>query len=201
MPRKRPGGPAREWAGTAIAEPLVLYLETEPVTETYLEIIEVGSGRRVVTVIEILFPSNKAPGAGREAYVKKQREVLAARSNLVEIDLLRGGDPVLPVPRHLIPPSHRTPYLVSVRRGARPDLVWIYRAPLAERLPAILVPLRETDDDVPLDLQAVLDRAYESGAYDDLDYRAALDPPLDGADATWADSVLSGAGRRRASDP
>src|SRR4051794_21166385 len=44
----------------AVAQPLILHLTTiEPVTETFIEIIDIGSGRRVVTVIEVLSPANK----------------------------------------------------------------------------------------------------------------------------------------------
>src|SRR5262249_44972734 len=45
----------------AIAEPLLVETETEPVTETFLEIIDRESGNRVVTVVEFLSPSNKSP--------------------------------------------------------------------------------------------------------------------------------------------
>ena len=47
----------------------------------------------------------------------------------------------------------------------------IYPLPLAERLPAIRVPLRQSDADVSLDLQALIDQCYENGGYDTIDYR------------------------------
>src|SRR6476619_3458534 len=56
----------------------------------YLRISEPRSNR-VVTVIELLSPSNKATGTDREAYLAKREEYLATGTNLVEIDLLRGG--------------------------------------------------------------------------------------------------------------
>src|SRR5262249_31630353 len=46
----------------AVAEPLLVDLEPESVTEPFLEIIDRESGNRVVTVIEFLSPSNKSPG-------------------------------------------------------------------------------------------------------------------------------------------
>jgi hypothetical protein len=60
------------------------------------------------------------------------------------------------------------------------------------RLPPIRVPLRPTDADVRLDLQSLIDRCYANGRYDDLDYREDPNPPLDAADATWADELLRG---------
>lgn len=62
---------------------------------------------------------------------------------------------------------------------------------LRERLPVLPVPLRPGEEDVPLDLQAVLDTAYGRAAYDlDTDYSRPPDPPLDPADAAWADEGL-----------
>ena len=90
-------------AGPAVAEPLVIYLSDEPVTERYIDIIDVGSGRRVVTVIEMLSLSNKLPGEGQELYRRKQRELRDGRVNLVEIDFLRVGDRVLAVGASRIP--------------------------------------------------------------------------------------------------
>ena len=69
--------------------------------------------------------------------------------------------------------------------------------PLRTRLPVIRLPLRSTDPDVPLDLQAVIEQCYRNGGYDeDIDYRVEPDPPLDVADAHWADTLLREAGRR-----
>jgi len=61
------------------------------VVENYLVIRHLGSGE-VVTVIELLSPSNKCTGSeGRKAYLAKREEILSSRTNLVELDLLRGG--------------------------------------------------------------------------------------------------------------
>ncbi len=179
-----------------VAEAIVVNLESEPVTETFIEIVEVGTGRRVVTVIEVLSPSNKAPGEGQDLYRKKQSEVVASGTNLVEIDLLRGGERTLSVPWHRIPLSHRTHSVVCMRKAVRPTAGWVYRAPLRDRLPIVAVPLRPGDPEIPLDLQAAVDRVYELGRYDDLDYRREPDPPLEAADAVWADALLRSAGRR-----
>jgi hypothetical protein len=42
-----------------------IHYAPEPVTETYIEIIDAGTGQRVVTVIEFLSLSNKFPGEGQ----------------------------------------------------------------------------------------------------------------------------------------
>jgi hypothetical protein len=190
------GGAATAESDVVATEPLVLSLADEPISQGYVEIIDVGSGDRVVTVIEFLSPSNKISGAGRDLYLEKQHEVLAARASLVEIDLTRAGRRVLSVPQERFPPSYRTTYQVCVRRGWKLPAAEVYRAPLQERLPVIRVPLRETDRDVPLDLQALIDQCYRNGRYDGLNYRDKLDPPLDPEDAAWADQLLRSQGRR-----
>jgi hypothetical protein len=183
--------------GVSLAEPLVIDLgQDEPVTQAYIEIIDLKSGRRVVTVIEILSPSNKVQGAGRVSYLKKQEELRAGNVSLVEIDLIRAGSRVSTVPFDRIPEGHRTPYAVYARRGWQPEKIEYYRVPLRERLPAIRIPLRQSDPDVALDLQAQLNQCYEEGRYDDIDYRDEPDPALEPDDARWADELLRLAGRR-----
>jgi hypothetical protein len=159
-------------------------------TQGYIEIVDAGSGHRVITVIEFLSPTNKLPGDGQDLYLKKQKEVRAARVNLVEVDLTRAGRRALLIPSGRIPPSHRTTYQVCVWRASNPFAYEVYRAPLREPLPTIRVPLREGDADVPLDLQALIGQCYENGRYDDLDYRADPKPPLDPEEAAWAGELL-----------
>jgi hypothetical protein len=182
----------------AVAEPLIIYVSDEPITESFIEIIDVGSGRRVVTVIEVLSLANKLLGEGQELYRRKQRELREGQVNLVEIDLLRAGDRILAVGASRIPASHRTLYQVCVYRAVAPLPCYeIYRVPLRERLPVIRLPLRSTDPDIPLDLQAVIDQCYRNGGYDeDIDYSVAPDPPLEVEDDRWADTLLREAGRR-----
>ncbi len=178
--------------GVAVAEPLVVHLEeSEPIRQGFIEIIDIKSGRRVVTVIEVLSPSNKTPGPGRDLYVKKQKELRAGGVSLVEIDLLRTGTRVLSVPLDRIPEGYRSAYAACARRGWKPFEIEYYRIPLRDRLPAISIPLRRDDRDVALDLQSLIDQCYESGRYgDDIDYREQPEPPLGIDDATWAGALL-----------
>jgi len=178
------------------AEPILIRVDVEPVTESYVEIVDVRSGHRVVTAIEVLSPTNKRPTEGQRLYLKKRDDLKLARVNTVEIDLLRGGDRLLMVPQELVPPSHRTAYQVCVWRAAQPDTFVVYRAPLRERLPVILIPLRPEDKEVRLNLQAIVDQCYRNGGYDDIDYRGEPDPPLSANDTSWADALLREQGRR-----
>jgi len=88
------------------AEPLLIHLGIEPITEAYIEVIDVKSGHRVITSIEVLSPSNKRPGEGQQLCLTKRHDLKRAGVNMVEIDLLRVGDRILMIPSEQIPPSH-----------------------------------------------------------------------------------------------
>jgi hypothetical protein len=86
--------------------------------------------------------------------------------------------------------------VACVWRSSRLFQFEVYRLPLRERLPAIAIPLRESDADVPLDLQQLVDLCYHNGGYDDLDYAVDPDPGLSADDAGWADALLREKGLR-----
>jgi hypothetical protein len=159
-------------------------LMDDEIKEARLEIIEVKS-KSLVTVIEVLSPTNKIRGSeGRKSFLKKRREVLGSAVNWVEIDLLRAGAPSQP-------PRVASDYRILVSKG--PDHVqgrfWFVH--LRQALPVVGIPLRDPDPDVPLDLGAVLRTAYDRAAYDlSVDYSIPPDPPLDPADAEWAKNML-----------
>ena len=113
----------------APAEPIVIHLDNEPVTEGYIEIVDVKSGHRVITSIEVLSPANKHAGEGQRLFLQKREDMKRAGVNMVEIDLLRGGDRVLMVPPEQIPPSHRTDYQVCVWRASQPGSVLRLQGP------------------------------------------------------------------------
>ena len=58
------------------------------ITEAYLELRTVEDDR-VVTVLELLSPTNKRPGRGRAEYELKRLVLLGTATHLVEVDLLR----------------------------------------------------------------------------------------------------------------
>ena len=176
-------------------EPVLLDVETEPMTEGFVQILDDAAGE-VVTVIEVLSPTNKRAGDGAGAYVRKRQELEKNGVGLVEIDLLRTGRRVHRVPERKIPEAMRTPYRACVRPGWLKGRAYFYPMSLRSRLPTIRVPLREGDADVSLDLQHVLEEAYRNGRYNRLNYSEAAKPPLTGDDAAWADTLLRAAGKR-----
>jgi len=182
-------------AGTvAMAEPVIVRWADEPVVETAIRITDL-SGATLITAVEVLSASNKLSGPDREMYLRKRDEYYTAGVNSVEIDLFRGGERTMEGIDEFLPPPRRSPYLVLVRRAARPDQREVYPLPLRARLPAFPVPLRPGEADVVLDLQPLLDRVYANGRYP-IDYAREPDPPLGKADAAWADELLRAAGRR-----
>ena len=72
----------------------------------------------------------------------------------------------------------------------------VYPITIREKLPTIKIPLRHKDSDSLLDLQAILDMAYDDGGYDSIDYRGRLDPGLSAEDEKWADKMLKVAKKR-----
>ena len=179
-----------------VAEPYILHVGDETVTETYIEIRDASSGNRVITVVEFLSPSNKIPGEGQDQFLKKREECRQAEVSLVEVDLLRGGKRIPGITADQIPAHLRTPYHVVVRRGWKPGEAEYYALPLRRKLRGVGIPLRLTDSDVVLDLQAIVEQCYRNGRYDTLNYQEELDPPLTGEDAAWADALLRAAAKR-----
>lgn len=192
-------GVAPAWApGTTAAGDGVLATEpdiilVEPMTERWVQ-ISTPDGK-VVTVIEILSPTNKA-GEGRERYLRKQKDYLSTDANLVVIDLIRSGQRVIPVPAFVFEKRDPDPYHVCTVRHYEPDQRELYRIPLRQRLPAIRIPLRRGDADVVVDLQPLLDRCYEMGGYWQGDYKADPEPPVTEEDRGWVDERLREAGLR-----
>jgi PIN domain nuclease of toxin-antitoxin system len=140
--------------------------------------------RELVTVIELLSPSNKRPGADRAQYLSKRRQLWHSAVHLVEIDLLRGY-PRLP----LDDPPECDYYAMVSRAEQRPEVeMWSLR--LRDHLPMIPVPLRPKDPDARLDLQAILHRVYDAAGYEDYIYETEPQPPLAADDAAWARQFL-----------
>ena len=173
--------PARRPAGGGLAAPARARLPTPVEVErhSYLAIRD-RDNREVITVLELLSPSNKDSGADRALYLAKRRQILHSPTHLVEIDLLRGG-PRLPVEE--LPACD---YCVLVSRAEERPTVEAWPIRLRDRLPVIPVPLRASDPDASVDLQTVLNRAYDAAGYDVYVYNGSPHPPLGSDDAEWA---------------
>jgi hypothetical protein len=178
--------------GTAIAEvpskaPVVVEVPGLEIKQRHIEILDRYRELRVVTVIELVSPTNKAAGPGRDAYVAKQQETLATECHLVEIDLLRRGRHVLAVPEQHARSASLYDYLTCVSRYPNRRRFELFPMRLRERLPQVWVPLVAPDPDVPLDLQPALEQVYEDGSYMlRVRYDEPCVPPLAATDQEWA---------------
>ncbi len=149
--------------------------------ETYL-VIRDRETMCVITVIELLSPSNKRnKGDGRNEYMMKRQEILSSPTHLVELDLLRGGMR-LPVVDTL-PPGD---YYAIISRAERRPKCEVYAWTLSDKLPVIPIPLKLGDADASVPLQEVFDIVYQRARYDlSVKYTAPLDPPLTPEAMKW----------------
>ncbi len=173
---------ATKKGGTALAE---LTGESEPVSlrpfiqeehrEAFVEIYDTSPHQRLVTSIEVLSPSNKRPGThGWDLYQRKRQSLLLGDVSLVEIDLLRAGQRM-----PMLDPWPESPFTLLVAR-ARAQLCQVWRGHSVRPLPPIRVPLAKPDDDVPLDIQPMVNEIYQRFRYrKSIDYSRPIIPPLD----------------------
>ena len=187
-------GPSRPVLGhrgvsAAVAEPTIVDLGDQVLRR--LEIVD--SRAHVITAIELLSPSNKADPDAVLNWRRKRIDHVRGGINFAEVDLLRGGAWILPDRSLLKPvPSGRVCYHACVTRPPWLTRHEFYVLPLRERLPAIRVPLRPSDSDVALDLQALIDACYERGRYGSvIDYTKVPNPALPGDEAAWAQGILA----------
>ena len=163
-------------------------------TERWLEIRDTTG--RLITVLELLSPTNKLESADRNGYSRKRRSFISGKINLVEIDLVRQGASIFPGPvRHLLQQAGAC-HSVCIYRAARPGEYAVYPLRLRDRRPSVRIPLRPTDADATVDLQPLIDQCHERGRYHLLNYRLNLDPPLPPEDAAWVDPILKEQGLR-----
>ena len=179
--------------GAVATEPVAIRFPAFEMREAYLEIIDTHN-RQLITIIEVLSPTNKLAGSrGRQKYKRKRTRVLQSRTHLVEIDLLRGG-------RSFFSEEIRDgcDYTVHVSREIdRPEESQLWRIKLQQRLPTIFIPLSEGDADATLDLNAAWHAIYDKAAFDlVLDYKADPSTPFMPTHAAWADRLLKAKGLR-----
>ena len=166
----------------APAEVLLPQQELEEIP--FLEVRD-RSGRELVSVIELLSPSNKRAGDDREQYLTKRRELIRSAAHLVEIDLLRGWTPMPQAGRP------ECDYSVMVSLAEKRPAADFWPVKLRERLPVIPIPLRAPDTAAQVDLQAALHRAYDGPGYEHFIYSGEPEPPLSADDADWARQLIS----------
>jgi len=177
-----PGASGR--GSLATLEPITLPLaldELDEIRERWIEIKRLPD-RSLVTVIEILSPTNKT-GSGWIEYIEKRNQWFKQPVNVVEIDLLSGGRR-LPM-RGALPTGD---YYAFVSRSERRPNCDVYAWSIRRELPAVPIPLLIPDPDVLLDLSTVFSQTYDGSPYgESINYLAPLDLPLASEDRAWAE--------------
>jgi len=153
--------------------------------ETFLVIRDVQT-MEVVTIIETLSPANKRTGSdGRAQYLAKREEILTSKTNLIELDLLRGGKrlPVVGMPAG--------DYYAVVSRGYRRPRADVYSWTLQQPLPPIPIPLKQGEAEAEIDLQQVFTTVFDRARYHlSLDYGTALNFPLSEVQGAWMKQLI-----------
>ncbi len=157
----------------------------ETVKQGYLEVREVATSE-VITAIEILSPINKRSGEGRKQYESKRNKVLGSSTHLVEIDLLRKGEP-MPVYHSNL----QTHYRILVSRENRRPQADLYTFNLLDTIPSFPLPLKSGDREPLIDLQLLLSNVYNQASYDlAIDYTQEPVPLLSEEDRVWINTLL-----------
>ena len=190
-PRKRTGIAAGTSAVALMNADPAVEIDFPP-SEFREPFIEIHLGRKpgtLIAVLEVISPTNKNPGDGRDLYLEMQEELLGSKTHLLEIDLLRAGRHTVAVARDRLD-GNGWDYLVCLHKGGWRNKYHIWPVPLPKRLPRIAVPLAGNDPDVVVDLQSLLNQCYDAGRFEDrLDYRNGC-PPLSRKNAKWVEDLL-----------
>jgi hypothetical protein len=172
----------------AVVQPIevVIPIEEVEIEETYLTIKELP-GRKLVTVLEVLSPTNKKVKDARADYLKKRRDLIRSRVNFLEIDLLRAGEPM-----PLVDPPPPNDYRILICRTRPRRQALVYAFPWTVPIPEIPIPLLPGDEEPVLDLNSVLHGLMDRAGYDLVtDYRRPPRPPLRLEDKDWAATILA----------
>lgn len=176
-------------ATTVRPQSVILPMPLE-VKERYLEIREAGSDA-VITVVEVLSPTNKRQGEGRRVYNAKRQAILGSASHLVEIDLLRAYEPMA---MHSMETGSTSTarYRILVSRSEYRPRADLYEFMLRDPIPKFPLPLKDAGEQVMVDLQPLIKGIYERSGYEiRVDYQAPVPPPaLSVEDQAWVNEVL-----------
>jgi hypothetical protein len=158
----------------------------ETVYERYLEVRDAATSE-VITVIEILSPTNKTTRDGRAQYERKRLKILGSLTNLVEIDLTRIGQPFAMKVK-----AKKSDYRIVVSRAKQRPKADIYLFGIRHKIPDFPIPLREGEKEPILPLNKILHELYEAVGYDlVINYQQAPKPPLPKKEAEWVAQLLT----------
>lgn len=158
-------------------------IQREEHHEEYLE-IRLRSDGRLVTLLDVVSPTNRTTPGGRAEYEHQRQAARGVGANLVEVDLVLQGTPLLDEAR-------TWDYGVAITRATSPDRHEVFTASLREALPRFKLPLGRNDRDLVVDLAILFHRAFEQGAFGGkIDYTQAPKTTLRDADREWVEALV-----------
>ncbi|HEY9804503.1 MAG TPA: DUF4058 family protein [Leptolyngbyaceae cyanobacterium] len=161
------------------------------IKEGYLEIREVSTGR-VITVIEVLSPTNKLTKEGRSSYLKKREQLLESDTNLLEIDLIRSGE-IMPIIANI----PNTDYRILIIRSHCLPSAQLFAFTVRDSIPSFPIPLQKGEAEIEVNLQDILLGIYQRARFDlTLNYHQNPVPDLLEKDREWMDILLREKGKR-----
>ncbi len=167
--------------------PLFTSVIREEHSEEFIEVRQ-RSDNRLVTLVDVVSPTNKVKTEGRVAYLERRRDARMQNASIVEIDLVMQGEPMLDYSRDGLPDWD---YAITVTRCAQPERYEIYTSTLQKRLPRFKLPLAADDRDTVVDLQAAFARCYDqSGLGSQIDYQKTPVCIKEEEDRRWLNDLL-----------
>ncbi len=165
---------------------VIVPVQEDEIEETFLTIKELP-GRKLVTVIEVLSPTNKKAKQARAEYLEKRHNLIRSGVHFVEIDLLRSGEPMPVI--NSAPPSD---YRILICRRGRAKRAVLHAFSWTVPIPEISIPLLPGDAEPILDLNSVLHGLMDRVQYDVVvDYEIPPEPPLRPEDESWAAAIIA----------
>jgi hypothetical protein len=186
---RRPEQPVQSTTSAVGIAPRVAQLPMpEEIIERHLAVRDVVTGE-VITVIELLSPTNKLTRDGRRQYARKRRPVLGSATHFIEIDLLRAGEPF---PFRVQDDETQSDYRIIVSRAPDRPQAAAYLFTIHDPIPDIPVPLQPGDTEPSVALNRLVHDVYDRAGYDlALDYQQAPPPPpMRPQDVQWIQQLL-----------
>ena len=122
--------------------------------------VETVPDRELVTIVELLSPTNKAPGRERNRYERKREVIVGSGANLVEIDLLRRWEPM---PLETTPPT--SDYRILVCQGWQRPAALLYPFNVQQPIPTFALPLLPEDKPLQVDLGPIINAMHHTARY------------------------------------
>ena len=186
--------------GATDQQPIPTYIAVpQTIQEDYIEIVDHRIGT-TVTIVETLTPQKKRPGRGRDNYEKRCEAIFGGDTHFVEIDLLRGWEPI-----SAYGPSN-IDYRVLVSRSDQRPKAEMYTWQVNAPIPLLTIPISRAQDGdgtqahCTVNLKQALDDACAGANYDfSINYERDPIPPLQPDASQWLDNLLGQAGLRQSS--